>query len=380
MRVALFTDTFVPEINGVARTLKRLTDFFEKKNIEYKVFAPEIPDYPFFHSRIHRLSSFRFFLYPECRVAVPNVLQMKAELQAFQPHLIHVATPFNIGLCGLHYAKKMQVPLVGSYHTNFDHYLRYYDLQFLSNFFWRYMYWFHRSMQKIFVPSQDTMEQLKRRGFTNLHLWPRGVDCSLFHPYYHQREVREKYNIDEKYLLVYVGRIAVEKDVQLLHEIAKRLPESLRDHVHWLMVGDGPLKEEMQQRAPERMTFVGYLQGSDLAKVYAAADLFVFPSATETFGNVVLESLASGTAVIGANSGGVKSIMQHGAFGYLCEPRAIDEFAAAIVRFLSNDTQRKQMELAGRAYALTQNWEVIFENLISEYEKVWRHHAERLHA
>ncbi|WP_027410011.1 glycosyltransferase family 4 protein [Anoxybacteroides tepidamans] len=380
MRIALFTDTFVPEVNGVARTLKRLADFFEKKEIEYKIFVPEIPNNHSLDFHIHRFTSFRFFLYPECRVAFPNMMQMKAELQAFQPHLIHIATPFNIGLCGLHYAKKMQIPVVGSYHTDFDHYLRYYDLRLFSKLLWRYMHWFYRPLQKIFVPSHDTMERLKRRGFTNLHMWPRGVDGSLFHPDYDKEEVRNRYNIHETYLLVYVGRIAAEKDVHLLPQIAAKLPEPLRNQVHWLIVGDGPLKESLQQNAPDRMTFAGYLHGTELAKVYAAADLFVFPSPTETFGNVVLESLASGTPVIGADSGGVKNIVQHGIFGCLCEPGDVDGFVEAIVRLLANDAQRKQMGAAGRAYALTQNWDTILEELLSEYEKVLHCDSHSLHA
>jgi glycosyltransferase involved in cell wall biosynthesis len=372
MRIALFTDTFVPEVNGVARTLKRFTDFLEKKQIEYKVFAPETPDKDLFVAHIHRFTSFRFFLYPECRVALPNIMQIKEELQRFKPHLIHVATPFNMGLCGLHFAKKLQIPIVGSYHTDFDQYLHYYDLQFLSKLLWRYMHWFHRPLQKIFVPSQTTLEQLKRHGFTNLHIWPRGVDCSLFHPHYNKQEIRQKYQIHEKYLFVYVGRIAAEKDVHLLPQIAKQLPESVKNDVHWLIVGDGPLKEKLQQAAPNNMTFVGYLHGEELAKTYAAADIFVFPSATETFGNVVLEALASGTPVIGANSGGVKNIVEHGKFGYLCERGNTEHFVQAILHCLSSEAKIKQMGFDGRAYALTQNWDSVFEELLAQYEEVIR--------
>jgi glycosyltransferase involved in cell wall biosynthesis len=372
MRIALFTDTFVPEVNGVARTLKRFTDFLEKKQIEYKVFAPEIPDKDLFDAHIHRFTSFRFFLYPECRIALPNIIQIKAELQTFKPHLIHVATPFNIGLCGLHFAKKLQIPIVGSYHTDFDQYLRYYDLQFISKFLWRYMHWFHRPLQKIFVPSQATLEQLKRHGFTNLHIWPRGVDCSLFHPYYNKQEIREKYQIREKYLFLYVGRIAAEKDIHLLPQIAGQLPESLKSDVRWLIVGDGPMKEKLEQAAPNNMTFAGYLHGEELAKVYAAADLFVFPSPTETFGNVVLEALASGTPVIGADSGGVKNIVEDRKFGYLCERGNTEQFAQAILHCLSSEAKMKQMGFDGRAYALTQNWDSIFEKLLAQYEEVIR--------
>ena len=155
MKIAIFTDTFYPDINGVARTLKRFTDYLDHQNIEFKVFAPETTTNEYISENIHRFKSLSFFLYPECRLALPNVLHIKAELQNFSPDIIHVATPFNLGLCGVYYAKKLNIPLVGSYHTDFDQYLQYYDLQFLSKWVWKYMAWFHAPFQKIFVPSMD---------------------------------------------------------------------------------------------------------------------------------------------------------------------------------------------------------------------------------
>ncbi|MFV2048199.1 glycosyltransferase family 4 protein [Metabacillus sp. YM-086] len=368
MRIAIFTDTFAPDVNGVARTLKRFTDYLEHNGYEFRVFAPESTNESLFSSHIHRFTSLPFFLYPECRLALPNMLHVKSELQKFKPDLIHVATPFNIGLCGLHYAKKLNIPLVGSYHTDFDQYLEYYDFQFLSKFLWKYMHWFHKPLRKIFVPSKETLEQLKRKGFSNLHIWGRGVECQLFHPNYPSEEIRHKYRIKEKYILSYVGRLAPEKDIETLMNITQSLPQNMKNHIHWLIVGDGPSKEDMQKKAPENMTFAGYLNGVDLAKVYAASDLFVFPSPTETFGNVVLEALASGTPVIGANSGGVKNIFKENQTGHLCEPRNVEQFTNAIIHLLTNHSLKTQMGKEARQYALSQTWDQIFEGLLTEYE------------
>jgi glycosyltransferase involved in cell wall biosynthesis len=368
MRIAIFTDTFAPDVNGVARTLKRFTDHLEANGYEFRVFAPESTNESLFSSHIHRFVSLPFFLYPECRLALPNMLHVKAELQRFKPDLIHVATPFNIGLCGLHYAKKMNIPIVGSYHTDFDQYLEYYDLHFLSKFLWKYMHWFHKPLRKIFVPSNETMEQLKRKGFSNVRIWGRGVDCSLFHPNYSVQEIREQYVIKEKYILSYVGRLAPEKDIETLLNISLQLPEKIRNQVHWLIVGDGPSKDEMAKNAPKNMTFAGYLNGENLAKVYASSDLFVFPSPTETFGNVVLEALATGTPVIGANSGGVKNIISHETTGYLCEPKNVEQFNHAIIHLLENQTLLQKMGEDARKYALSQTWDQIFEGLLKEYE------------
>lgn len=370
MKIAIFTDTFYPDINGVAGTLKRLTTYFEDQNIDFKIFAPDSNSNDYCSTNIHLFKSRSFFLYPECRIAFPNLLQIKSELQLFSPDIIHVATPFNIGLCGIYFSKKLNIPLVGSYHTNFDHYLHYYDLHFLSKIHWKYMLWFHRTCRKLFVPSTETFLQLKHHGFSNLELWPRGVDCQLYHPYYDKNAVQCHYSTQGKYLLTYVGRLAPEKDIKTLFAVAKSIPAEINEKLHWLIVGDGPLREELQAQAVANMTFTGYLYGKSLAEVYSASDLLVFPSPTETFGNVVLESLASGTPVIGAKSGGVKNIIKAGITGDLCKPGNVQEFRDAIIQILTDDGLREQMGNAGRDYALTQRWDRIFENLTWHYTNV----------
>ncbi|MBS4189936.1 glycosyltransferase family 1 protein [Bacillus sp. FJAT-49705] len=370
MKIAFFTDTFYPDINGVARTLKRFTDYLDDQNISFKVFAPSTRSDEYVSEHIHRFKSLSFFLYPECRLAFPNIFQIKEELQNFEPDIIHVATPFNMGLCGSYYAKKLNIPLVGSYHTDFDYYLSFYELEFLSSYLWTYMKWFHLPFKKIFVPSRETLEKLRSKGFSKMEIWSRGVDCTFFHPYYDRFAVRQQYRIRKKYILTYVGRLAPEKDVKTLLEVVKLIPDEVNENIQWVIVGDGPLKEQLQNSAPKNMSFVGFLKGKALAEVYSASDLFVFPSPTETFGNVVLESLASGTPVIGANSGGVKSIIQDGVTGRLCQPGDAQEFATAVLDLLNNESLRKQMSSAGRNYALTQKWEQIFEQLLLAYSGV----------
>jgi len=370
MKIAIFTDTFYPDINGVAKTLKRLTNYLEDQGIAFKIFAPDSYSNEYHSTNIHLFKSRSFFLYPECRLAFPNLLHIKSELKTFSPDLIHVATPFNIGLCGVYFAKKLNIPLVGSYHTNFEDYLHYYHLHFLSKFHWNYMHWFHQTCRKLFVPSLETHLQLKHHGFSNLEIWPRGVDCQLYHPHYDKNTVHNLYSIKERYLLTYVGRLAPEKDIKTLMSVAKSIPAELNVKLHWLIVGDGPLRKELEAQAAENMTFTGFLNEKSLAEVYSASDLFVFPSPTETFGNVVLESLASGTPVIGAKAGGVKNIIKAGVTGYLCRPGNVQEFSDAIIKILCNDGLREQMARAGRDYALTQRWDRIFEVLIWHYTNV----------
>lgn len=221
MRIALFTDTYAPQVNGVAKTLKRLTNHFEKRGVQYQIFVPDVTDNDLFSSQVHRFTSFPFFLYPECRLALPNVFHIRKQLEQFKPDLIHIATPFNIGMCGVYYGKKLNIPIVGSYHTHFDQYLEYYDLQFLSKWIWRYMNWFHKPFLKTFVPSHETKQLLMRHGFSNIHLWKRGVDCLQFQLSYNTDKVRKKYKINKKHIFSFVGRLAPEKDLDILIEISQ---------------------------------------------------------------------------------------------------------------------------------------------------------------
>jgi glycosyltransferase involved in cell wall biosynthesis len=380
MKIAIFTDTFYPDVNGVAQTLKKFTNYLEGQRISYKVFAPDPVSNEYISDHIHRLKSLSFFLYPECRFALPNFMEIKSEIAQFSPDLIHVATPFSVGLSGVYFAKKFNIPLVGSYHTDFNDYLHFYDLQFLAKPLWKYMKWFHSPFKKLFVPSVDTLEKLTCHGFRNLEFFPRGVDCQLFHPNYPNAVVRNRYEISAKFLLTYVGRLAPEKDLKTLMEIANSLPPEMNKHVHWLIAGDGPLLEELKMASLPNMTFTGYLKGEELAEVYSATDLFVFPSPTETFGNVVLEALASGTPVIGANAGGVKNIISNGVTGHLCEPGKAEDFVDRIVQLLGNDLFREQMGINARKYALTQKWDQIFENLLSHYFSVLDEPVKKVYA
>ncbi|MBE7123364.1 glycosyltransferase family 4 protein [Bacillus cereus] len=370
MRVAIFTDTFTPQVNGVAKTLERLTLYFQKENIAYSVFAPQHTAEDNFVINVNKMRSIPLtILYPECRFAFPTP-RIKRELLAFKPDIIHIATPFNMGLCGLYYAKKLNIPVVGSYHTDFDAYLRYYKIEFLSNMLWNYLRWFHSHMQKNFVPSPETLHQLKKKEFQQLYIWGRGVDCTLFHPTYNKDLFRKKYNITAKYILSYVGRLAPEKDVDTLQTLIQTTNKE-RDDIHWLITGDGPLAKGLHENVSKiNVTFTGYLQGKDLAEVYASSDLMVFPSTTETFGNVVLESLACGTPVIGANSGGVKNIITDGKTGFLCEPKNADSFLSSIYELLNNEEMRKQMSQDAHSYAATESWDEISSDLLMHYDDV----------
>ncbi|MDF2959923.1 MAG: group 1 glycosyl transferase [Paenibacillus sp.] len=374
MRVALFTDTFLPDVNGVAKTLGRWVQFLQSRGVECKVFAPHS------HtaeeagaSRVERFYSIPFLLYPECRMAIPNPIQVNKTLKAFSPDLIHVATPFNLGLTGLHYAKKHNIPLVASYHTHFDQYLHYYKLQWMEPMLWKYMLWFHQECQKIYVPSQSALLYLQEKGLKPLEIWSRGVETDRFHPIVNRAQVWKEYGIDpNRFIILFVGRLAPEKSVDVLLQTFLSLPGKIRSDARLVIAGDGPLYRPLLEQYGEQpdITFTGFRQGKELSQLYAAADVFLFPSATETFGNVVLEAMASGTAVIGAAAGGVKDIVRHNQNGILCAPGNIAEFVNAVELVYHNEGHRLDISKAGRDYSLHQSWEQIFSRLYDSYLSV----------
>ncbi|MBM7096346.1 glycosyltransferase family 1 protein [Bacillus sp. H-16] len=370
MKIALFTDTFTPQVNGVAKTLQLLVHYFERHQIQHEVFVPEsVKKEPLFNGNIHRFASLPFFLYPECRLAFPNLITINQQLHAFSPDLIHIATPFNMGLCGLRYARKNAVPFVASYHTHFDYYLDYYKLGFVMPWIWRYQLWFHEDAKKIFVPSRETRNHLQRKGFEHLELWPRGVDCDRFTPDKNTGSFRERFKITKKNILLYVGRVAPEKDVDVLSQMIDQMNPLLKSDTQWVVVGEGPMLDEMKKRHPDDILFTGYLDGDSLAEAYATADLFVFPSSSETFGNVVLESLASGTPAIVAKAGGVQEIVQHNVTGCICEVKNVRSFSEATEQLLLSPATRRLMGVRARAYARSQSWDGIFSNLVAHYEE-----------
>jgi glycosyltransferase involved in cell wall biosynthesis len=374
LRIALFTDTFYPQVNGVALTLHRLTQHLTHRGIEHQVYVPETSEAALPSDNVYRMLSIPFMFYPECRIALPNIFKIRNQLDTFRPDLIHVATPFNIGLSGLFYGKRHHIPLVASYHTHFDRYLEHYHLQLAGPLFWRYIRWFHQHCVRTFAPSHETLALLNQQGISGLRLWNRGVDCHLFHPGRRHNGVRERYGIQEPLLFLYVGRLAPEKDIHVLTSIMNKLPESLAERIHWLIVGEGPMLNEMKEAGYPRVTYTGYLKGELLAEAYAAADLFIFPSSSETFGNVVLEALASGLPAIGARAGGVQEIIRHGENGLLCTPQDAGDFTKAIIALMDNPNLLRSMGAHGRRYAQTQSWDSIFDALLDNYQQATEEH------
>lgn len=372
MKIAFFTDTFLPQINGVTKTLARLIDYLDEKGIEHLVLAPDHQEDDFFGYNVERFLSFKFFLYPECRLSIPNFFRINKKLRDFNPDLIHIVTEFNMGLTGLQYAKLNDIPVVSSYHTNFSTYLKYYNLEFLDNLSWNYMKWFHNQCETNFCPSHETKKMLEHKGIDNVEIWTRGIDCEQFSPDYRNADFRRVHSIDNKIVLLYVGRVSMEKDLDILLNSFCDISKKYKDNVALVITGEGPMLENFRNDCPGNVIFTGYKHGDELSEIYASSDIFVFPSTTETFGNVVLEAMASGLPVIGAASGGVKDNLINGYNGSSCEPRDTDAFTKATIKLIDNKLLRVAMGYNARQHALQKSWGKVFDKLISDYERCLR--------
>lgn len=368
MRIALFTDTFAPQVNGVAMTLDRLVKYWERKGIEYIVFAPDDLVQTEDSDHIKRILSLPFPLYPECRIPLSRYANIEKQLLDFKPDLIHLATPFTLGLIGLRFGQRHKVPMVASYHTHFDQYLDYYRLLFLKKMLWTYVTWFHSHCERNYCPSASTKQILEENGIQNVEIWGRGIDRSLYHPSFRNSDFREKYGISpDKLLLLYVGRVAPEKDIDILLESYRTLPQDVTDRVHLVIVGDGPYLSKINKEEIPNIIWTGFLRGKELSEAYASCDLFVFPSTTETFGNVVLEAMSSGLPVVGVDSGGVVDTITHMKNGLLCHPRSVESFREGINLLIRNDHLRQQMAYFARMNATKRSWESIFDRLTDSY-------------
>jgi glycosyltransferase involved in cell wall biosynthesis len=367
VRIAIFTDTYEPQVNGVTNTLKKLKSYMDKNNIEYKFFVPA-EGAPSYSQETVSFYSIKFHLYPECKIAFPRYKEVKATLDQFKPDMIHIVTPFSVGLMGLKYARDHQIPLVSSYHTNFVEYFKYYKLQFLEKICWSYFSWFHSFCQINFCPSIDTFIKLKEKGIQNLKIWDRGIDAEQFSPQNYNKEMRNQYAASKEQLLLYVGRLAPEKELDVLMKAATILNDKNR-LFKLLIVGDGPQYKELKALNIPNIIFLGYKFGKELQQIYACADLFVFPSSTETYGNVILEAMSSGVPVVAVNEGGVKENLIDGKNGLAFEVGSCVEMAGKIEILLCDEKLRSELASNARMHALKRSWGQVFDVLFDDYKE-----------
>jgi glycosyltransferase involved in cell wall biosynthesis len=361
-RIALFTDT-LDEINGVAITIRRLIQTARTRGVKLTVITTSQKETGFRDGVMNFRSIGDFALpeYPELKLHFPPILDVFDYIEREGFTRIHVSTPGTVGLLGLLAAKLMNLPAAGTYHTEIPQYVR--DLtndEFLEKAAWNYMIWFYSQMEEVMVPSASTRAQLVERGLAaeKTRPLPRWVDTERFTPAKRESGFWKGYGLADGVKLLYVGRVSKEKNLAILAD-AFRAVVDRGAACSLVIIGDGPYREEMERRlAGYPAHFTGYLEGEELSRGYAAADLFVFPSATDTFGNVVLEAQASGLPVIVSDSGGPKELMIDWETGIVVPAGDAAMLADAITCLLKDRLKLAEMGSSARNFIEVRGAEV----------------------
>ena len=369
LRVVLTTGNYNYIKDGVSLTLNRLVAWLESHGVEVLVIAPVADNPAMEHSgRLLPVPSFAIPTRKEYRIGRRLTSHLQDEIARFKPHLFHIAVPDITGHSAMALAGRMGVPVVSSFHTRFDGYLKYYHLGFLEGWFHRKLKAFYARCEHLYVPSQSMMDELSRQGIaSNMRLWTRGVDHERFSPQRRSLEWRRAHGIeDQEVVIAYAGRLVAEKNMALMARVFKGLSERGVPH-RTILLGDGPEAGWMKQALPETV-FAGFLHGDDLAIGYASSDIFFFPSITETFGNVTLEAMASSLPAVTVDATGARSLVREGETGYLVDEADEQAMVDRLVELVTDEAKRKQFGARARHIAVSQHeWDAIFTQLLSDY-------------
>jgi glycosyltransferase involved in cell wall biosynthesis len=353
MRIALFTETFLPKVDGIVTRLKHTVEHLQTQGNEVLIFSPEGGLKEYKGAKINGIKGIPLPMYPELKLAIPNP-SIDFALKRFKPDLIHVVNPAVLGIGGIYYAKKLNIPLVASYHTHLPQYLHHYNLGALEGILWELLKLAHNQAQLNLCTSTAMVDELVNHGIEKVDLWQKGVDTDSFHPSLASQEMRNRLsqgNPDVP-LLLYVGRVSAEKEIDKIKPVLESIPEA-----RLAIVGNGPARDELETLfANTNTNFVGYLHGEELGAAYASSDAFIFPSSTETLGLVLLEAMAAGCPVVAARRGGIPDIVTDGVNGYMFNPDDSQGAITATRRLLAHKEESEQLRQNARLEAEKWSW------------------------
>lgn len=367
MRISIFTDNFLPKVDGIVTRLTMTVQQLTAGGDQVQIFCPKGSPADYHGAEIVGLPSVRLPSYPEVKLGLPT-RTVSAALERFQPDVIHVVNAFGLlGVGGIWFAKRRKVPLVASYHVDLLKYADFYGWPGpVKRASWELLKAAHNQAMLTLCTSTPLKADLRGRGVKRVAMWQRGVDTELFHPQRASSEWRNRLlgnHSDNGALLLYVGRLAVEKEIEQMRAVLDALPDA-----RLAVVGDGPHRRQLEKFfAGTATTFLGYLEGEQLAAAYASADAFVLTSSTETLGLVLLEAMAAGCPVVAADRGGIPDVVENGVTGFLYDPDRCGDLLAQSKRLLTNGALRQAMSWAAREEAERWSWTSATEGLRRSY-------------
>jgi phosphatidylinositol alpha 1,6-mannosyltransferase len=368
VRIAYVTESFPPDVNGVAHTAMRVAEHLLSRGHHPLVIAPELasglrrPDSAFGYPVV-RVPSVALPLYPGLRIGLPGQ-SIRADIAAHRADLVHLAGPFVLGASGCAAARRLGLPAVAVYATDMAAYARAYHTGPIGQAIcWRRLRQLHNSVDRTLAPSTAAAADLAGHGVERVHLWGRGVDTGRFDPARRSARLRAELAPGGEVIAGYVGRLAVEKRLDLLAGVAAM------SGVRLVIVGGGPAEEAARQALPDAL-FLGPQQGDQLAATYASFDIFVHAGPHDTFGNTLQEAAASGLPVVAPAAGGPLDLVADGVTGFLVQPDDADAIAAAVARLAADPQLRAAQGSAARRRMLGRSWTAICDELIGHYQAV----------
>lgn len=371
-KVAHFTDTY-DEVNGVARTIRQQVATAQALDKDYTVLTCFQNGRPFERgvTGFQPIGELSLPEYPEVSLLTPPFLQMLSDCYDERYTHLHAATPGPVGLAALGIARILQLPVSGTYHTAIPQYAKALtDDGFMEEAMWRYMIWFYDQMDTVYVPSQATGQELIEHGLSEakVRVYPRGIDTERFHPSKASDILQDRWGIgQDEVTLLYVGRVSKEKNLHILAAAYRMLIER-NVKARLIVVGDGPYRGAMEKKlAGTPAVFTGYVEGEELTSVYASCSAFIFPSTTDTFGNVVLEAQAAGTPVVVTNEGGPAENLIAEETGFVVAGNSVDALADGMERIATDHMFRDEMGIAARQYMEARGFARAFDQLFGMY-------------
>ncbi len=368
-----FTDT-LDDVNGVAKTLKQYLQAAQALEKNYTIVTCSNPlEKP--QRGVRRFTPVDKYAIPEYSelcLYIPPFLQMLDHCYKSEVTHFHVATPGPIGLAALGIARILQKPITGTYHTEFPHYAKALTGDsYIEELLWYYMQWFYNQLDSVYVPSNATKKELIARGIeeSKIRLYPRGVDTVRFHPEHRSDILHKNWNVPhDAIVFLYVGRVSKEKNLHVLAKAFADLAASTERSLQLVVVGDGPFLTEMKNMlANSPAIFTGYMQGKELSSIYASSHVFVFPSTTDTFGNVVLEAQASGLPVITTDKGGPQENILPDRTGFVVKANDVQSLSQSMRILAENAELQQKMKAAARNYAEKRGFSEAFSKLYDMY-------------